>query len=106
MTQLIGFSKGFFEAYHDIHPRSSPYYEERQKLYELYHHLNVGFIVFGYRMHCTVGVMLKVSAAYSYLRRWLQERSFEDHDWSHRVGGFTVEYAHVCIVAMDQLEPT
>ncbi|ORY35032.1 Fructosamine/Ketosamine-3-kinase [Naematelia encephala] len=35
-----GFSSAFYEAYHEIHPKSEPYYEERQKLYELYHHLN------------------------------------------------------------------
>jgi protein-ribulosamine 3-kinase len=36
-----GFTKDFFDEYHKIHPRSSPYYEERQTLYELWHHLNV-----------------------------------------------------------------
>ncbi|WVW86582.1 hypothetical protein I302_108632 [Kwoniella bestiolae CBS 10118] len=37
---LGGFSKDFYDAYHSIHPKSQPYYDERQKLYELYHHLN------------------------------------------------------------------
>lgn len=37
----IGFSHEFYDEYHKVHPRSSPYYDERQKLYELYHHLNV-----------------------------------------------------------------
>lgn len=36
-----GFSPEFFDEYHKVHPRSEPYYEERQKLYQLYHHLNV-----------------------------------------------------------------
>lgn len=36
-----GFGKDFFDAYHSINPRSQPYYDERQRLYELYHHLNV-----------------------------------------------------------------
>ncbi|KAL7424825.1 hypothetical protein Q5752_000509 [Cryptotrichosporon argae] len=35
-----GFSDAFYDAYHAVHPRSAPYYAERQKLYELYHHLN------------------------------------------------------------------
>ncbi|WWC95253.1 hypothetical protein V866_002112 [Kwoniella sp. B9012] len=35
-----GFSKDFYDAYHAIHPKSQPHYDERQKLYELYHHLN------------------------------------------------------------------
>ncbi|WVF68861.1 hypothetical protein IAT40_003634 [Kwoniella sp. CBS 6097] len=35
-----GFTQDFYEAYHAIHPRSEPYYDQRQKLYELYHHLN------------------------------------------------------------------
>ncbi|RSH77486.1 uncharacterized protein EHS24_003463 [Apiotrichum porosum] len=35
-----GFSPAFYEAYHSVHPRSQPYYEQRQTLYELYHHLN------------------------------------------------------------------
>lgn len=41
----IGFSYEFYDEYHLVHPRSSPYYDERQKLYELYHHLNVRFYV-------------------------------------------------------------
>ena len=36
-----GFTDEFFDTYHLIHPRSEPYYDERVKLYELYHHLNV-----------------------------------------------------------------
>lgn len=39
---MIGFTKDFFDEYHKIHPRSEPHYEERQVLYELWHHLNVG----------------------------------------------------------------
>lgn len=38
---VAGFTKDFYEAYHRFHPRSEPHYEERQQLYELYHHLNV-----------------------------------------------------------------
>lgn len=38
---IVGFSEGFYEAYHEVHEKSQPYYEERVKLYELYHHLNV-----------------------------------------------------------------
>lgn len=45
MNQL-GFSHEFYDEYHKVHPRSSPYYDERQKLYELYHHLNVRFSFF------------------------------------------------------------
>jgi len=39
---MVGFTKDFFDEYHKIHPRSEPHYEERQVLYELWHHLNVG----------------------------------------------------------------
>ena len=39
--QVAGFSSAFFDEYHKHRPRSSPHYDERQKLYELYHHLNV-----------------------------------------------------------------
>jgi protein-ribulosamine 3-kinase len=46
--RLIGFTNDFYEAYHEVHSKSEPYYEERQKLYELYHHLNVGFLDFLY----------------------------------------------------------
>lgn len=45
MNQL-GFSHEFYDEYHKVHPRSSPYYDERQKLYELYHHLNVRLLPF------------------------------------------------------------
>lgn len=40
-VDVPGFSPAFYEAYHSVHPRSQPYYEQRQTLYELYHHLNV-----------------------------------------------------------------
>ncbi|OWT39191.1 fructosamine kinase [Cryptococcus neoformans Bt1] len=44
ITRMFGgFSYEFYDEYHQVHPRSSPYYDERQKLYELYHHLNVRF---------------------------------------------------------------
>lgn len=36
-----GFQDAFYDAYHEVHPRSEPFYAERQRLYELYHHLNV-----------------------------------------------------------------
>ncbi|CEH14117.1 Predicted kinase [Ceraceosorus bombacis] len=35
-----GFSSAFFRGYHDVIPKLQPHYEERQKAYELYHHLN------------------------------------------------------------------
>lgn len=36
-----GFSSAFYDAYHEVHPRSAPWYGERMVLYECYHHLNV-----------------------------------------------------------------
>lgn len=39
-----GFSQPFYDAYHAINPRSEPHYEQRIRLYELYHHLNVSSI--------------------------------------------------------------
>lgn len=41
LFHLSGFSKDFYDAYHEVHPKSEPFYEKRQQLYELYHHLNV-----------------------------------------------------------------
>lgn len=38
---MSGFTREFYDEYHKHHPRSTPFYEERQQLYELYHHLNV-----------------------------------------------------------------
>jgi fructosamine-3-kinase len=35
-----GFSQAFYDAYHAVHPRSEPHYDQRIRLYELYHHLN------------------------------------------------------------------
>ncbi|KAE8227421.1 hypothetical protein CF319_g117 [Tilletia indica] len=35
-----GFTQDFYEAYHEIRPKIQPHYEERIRLYELYHHLN------------------------------------------------------------------
>jgi protein-ribulosamine 3-kinase len=43
-TPFLGFTDAFYEAYHRVHPRSQPHYPERQKLYELYHHLNVSIV--------------------------------------------------------------
>lgn len=41
LIALEGFTSDFFDEYHKLRPKSSPHYEERQKLYELWHHLNV-----------------------------------------------------------------
>lgn len=41
VDRVLGLSKEFYDTYHIVHPRSEPYHEERQQLYELYHHLNV-----------------------------------------------------------------
>lgn len=40
MNMFGGFTQDFFEAYHEVIPRTEPYYKERLRLYELYHHLN------------------------------------------------------------------
>ncbi|GAA95186.1 uncharacterized protein L969DRAFT_57404 [Mixia osmundae IAM 14324] len=41
-----GFGQSFFDKYHSILPKSQPYYEERMKLYEVYHHIN-HYVLFG-----------------------------------------------------------
>lgn len=46
MKMFGGFSSDFFEAYHDVIPKAQPYYQERQEMYEAYHHLN-HFVMFG-----------------------------------------------------------
>uniref|UniRef100_V5F261 protein-ribulosamine 3-kinase n=1 Tax=Kalmanozyma brasiliensis (strain GHG001) TaxID=1365824 RepID=V5F261_KALBG len=40
MNMFGGFTRDFFDAYHAVIPRTEPYYNERLRLYELYHHLN------------------------------------------------------------------
>ena len=42
MHMFSGFSPAFFERYHQLVPRSEPRqeYEQREQLYEAYHHLN------------------------------------------------------------------
>ncbi|GAC93870.1 fructosamine-3-kinase [Pseudozyma hubeiensis SY62] len=40
MNMFGGFTQDFFDAYHEVIPRTEPYYNERLRLYELYHHLN------------------------------------------------------------------
>ncbi|WWC65564.1 uncharacterized protein I303_108182 [Kwoniella dejecticola CBS 10117] len=57
-----GFSKDFYEAYHAIHPRSQPYYDERQKLYELYHHLNHTLMFGGSYKSGTLSIMRSLNA--------------------------------------------
>ncbi|WVQ79553.1 hypothetical protein IAT38_001652 [Cryptococcus sp. DSM 104549] len=52
-----GFSDAFYEEYHKIHPRSQPYYDERQKLYELYHHLNHALMFGGAYKGGAAGIM-------------------------------------------------
>nr|ODN95382.1 fructosamine kinase [Cryptococcus depauperatus CBS 7855] len=56
----LGFSQEFYDEYHQIHPRSEPYYQERQKLYELYHHLNVS---------CLIHPLLQVDVAQRMLQK-------------------------------------
>jgi hypothetical protein len=46
MKMFGGFNKDFFEAYHQVIPKAEPYYQERQDMYEAYHHLN-HFVMFG-----------------------------------------------------------
>ncbi|WVQ96383.1 hypothetical protein IAU59_003488 [Kwoniella sp. CBS 9459] len=52
-----GFSQDFYEAYHAVHPRSEPHYNERQKLYELYHHLNHTLMFGGSYKSGALGIM-------------------------------------------------
>ncbi|WWD20015.1 hypothetical protein CI109_104488 [Kwoniella shandongensis] len=52
-----GFSSEFYEEYHKIHPKSQPYYDERQKLYELYHHLNHTLMFGGGYKSGALGIM-------------------------------------------------
>nr|CDI54208.1 conserved hypothetical protein [Melanopsichium pennsylvanicum 4] len=37
MNMFGGFTQDFFDAYHEVIPRTEPYYDERSQLYELYH---------------------------------------------------------------------
>ncbi|ETS61915.1 hypothetical protein PaG_04025 [Moesziomyces aphidis] len=40
MHMFGGFTQDFFDAYHEVMPKTEPYYDQRVRLYELYHHLN------------------------------------------------------------------
>lgn len=46
MHALSAFDESFYRKYHSIRPKSSPHYDERMMLYELYHHLN-HYLMFG-----------------------------------------------------------
>lgn len=37
MNMFGGFTQDFFQAYHEVIPKTEPYYDERLLLYELYH---------------------------------------------------------------------
>jgi hypothetical protein len=62
MKMFGGFGNDFFEAYHRVIPKAEPYYQERQDMYEAYHHLN-HFVMFGggYRSG-TVSIFKKLIA--------------------------------------------
>ena len=46
MKMFGGYDSDFFDAYHKVIPKAEPYYNERQDMYEAYHHLN-HFVMFG-----------------------------------------------------------
>jgi len=46
MKMFGGYGNDFFDAYHRMIPKAQPYYNERQEMYEAYHHLN-HFVIFG-----------------------------------------------------------
>ncbi|WOO79803.1 Ketosamine-3-kinase [Vanrija pseudolonga] len=52
-----GFTPAFYDAYHAVHPRSAPYYDQRQQLYELYHHLNHALMFGGGYVGSAVRIM-------------------------------------------------
>lgn len=70
-----GFSYEFYDEYHQVHPRSSPYYDERQKLYELYHHLNHTYMFGGSYKHGAMGIMRSLIA---WAEREGQEKAVEE----------------------------
>ncbi len=37
MHMFGGFTQDFFAAYHEVMPKTEPYYDQRIRLYELYH---------------------------------------------------------------------
>ncbi|KAJ9117809.1 hypothetical protein QFC20_000089 [Naganishia adeliensis] len=57
-----GFSKDFYDAYHEVHPKSEPFYEKRQQLYELYHHLNHTLMFGGGYRSGALGIMKRLEA--------------------------------------------
>ncbi|KAJ9120202.1 hypothetical protein QFC22_003102 [Naganishia vaughanmartiniae] len=52
-----GFTSDFYDAYHEVHPKSQSYYAERQQLYELYHHLNHTLMFGGGYKSGALGIM-------------------------------------------------
>ncbi|CAD6885822.1 unnamed protein product [Tilletia controversa] len=58
MTKMFGgFTSDFYDAYHKVLPRSEPHYEERLRLYELYHHLNHALMFGGSYKSGAVSIM-------------------------------------------------
>ncbi|OCF39228.1 fructosamine kinase [Kwoniella heveanensis CBS 569] len=68
-----GFSQDFYEAYHAIHPKSQPHYDQRQKLYELYHHLNHTLMFGGSYKSGALGIMRS-------LTQWAESQSESNSD--------------------------
>ncbi|GAA5905824.1 hypothetical protein JCM6882_000470 [Rhodosporidiobolus microsporus] len=64
-----GFSPAFYKRYHELVPKTEPVeeYEQRQKLYELYHHLNHTLMFGGSYKSGAVGLMQG-------LLRWADEK--------------------------------
>ncbi|KAN0060813.1 hypothetical protein ACQY0O_007472 [Thecaphora frezii] len=62
MHMFGGFTSDFFDSYHSILPRCQPYYDERIRLYELYHHLNHALMFGGSYRGGAVSIMKRLIA--------------------------------------------
>lgn len=85
-----GFGPEFFDEYHKIHPRSEPHYEQRIKLYELYHHLNVRLLpsiaMIGVRIWEVSDTVLIDTACFDVWRR-ISDRRYRHHAATDSMGG-------------------
>ena len=69
MHMFGGFTRECFDAYHDVVPKSEPYYEERMQLYQLYHQLNHALLFGG------GGYQLAAQGIMSGLTAWAEKET-------------------------------
>ncbi|UZJ54342.1 hypothetical protein CBS101457_003662 [Exobasidium rhododendri] len=80
MKMFGGYGNDFFSAYHQVIPKAQPHYNERQEMYEAYHHLN-HFVMFGGSYRAGAVRIFKRLIA------WAEEKRREGGNDTHGGGG-------------------